>query len=377
MLSLRTYLRTGRANSQGESVIYFIVGDEWISSTLKVRSDYWDVANGIILKKHPKYYLVNPTFQQIKSRAEQCISNYNTSGKTFSRNHFERYIFDGPVEADNPCFLKLIDQYCDNMDLCWGRIKHYKTLRNDIENVKAKPRISDINYSFTLKLQNYLRTKKGCNNSINTIASKMRQLKAVVHYAQKLKIIKEDPLIDIRVKEVAGKKKFLTATELELLEVLYKKNVLTGSLQQTLKYFLFSCYTGLRYGDIVKLKTSDIITGSVITTQEKTDKPVSVPMIPQALELISPGLDGLCFKTFTNQATNRFLKIIMEKAGIEKKITYHCSRHTFGTLSIFWGIPVDIVAELMGVNLKTVKIYAKIVDEVKVREMMKWERKVV
>ena len=67
----------------------------------------------------------------------------------------------------------------------------------------------------------------------------------------------------------------------------------------------------------------------------------------------------------------------MVAAKIDKKITYHCSRHTFGTLSIYWSIPDYVVAELMGIDIKTVKIYAKIVDQVKVREMLKWERKVV
>jgi|GEM_PF-4090795 len=63
MLTLRTYLRTNRANRLGECVIYFIVCDEWISSTLKCHPDYWDADNSIIIKKHPKYYTVNPTFQ--------------------------------------------------------------------------------------------------------------------------------------------------------------------------------------------------------------------------------------------------------------------------------------------------------------------------
>ncbi len=375
MLTLRTYLRTGRANSQGECIIYFIVGDEWISSTLKVHPDYWDGANGIILKKHPKYYTVNPTFQQMKGRAEQCISNYHTSGKQFTRQHFEQFVFDGQEAAENPCLIKFIDEYCDSMNLSWGRIKHYKQLKKDIITVKARPRILDINYAFAIKLQSYLRTKKDAINNANTIIRKMRMMKALVHHAQKLRILLEDPLINVKLKEITGTKKHLSADELSILENLFKAGTLPGNQQQTLRYFLFSCYTALRYSDIISLKLCDIKNGSVITTQEKTDKPVSVPLITQAQELISPGINGLCFKTFTNQATNRFLKEIMKTADIEKNITYHCSRHTFGTLSIFWGIPQEVVAELMGVNLKTVKIYAQIVDQVKVREMMKWERK--
>lgn len=259
--------------------------------------------------------------------------------------------------------------------LSWGRIKHYEQLKKDIQAIVLRPRIKDITYQFGLKLQGYLRKKKDQNNNENTIVRKMRMLKALVHFAQKLKILSFDPLQDIKLKEPKSNKKYLTADELEILEALYKANSLPDNLQQTLSYFLFSCYTALRYSDIITLTLDDIKTGSAITTQEKTDKPVSVPIIPEAKALICAGADGLCFKTFTNQATNRFLKLIMEAASIDKKITYHCSRHTFGTMSIYWGIPMDVVAELMGVDLKTVKIYAQIVDQVKIREMAKWGKK--
>jgi len=311
----------------------------------------------------------------MKGRAEQCISNYQTSNNSFSRLYFEQFVFSGQDEADNPCFIKLIDQYCDSVNMGWGRIKHYNQFKKDVQSLIAKPRLAHINYQFALKLQQYLRTKKDANNNANTIIRKMRMLKALVHYAQKLKIISHDPLIDIKLKEIAGTKKHLSAEELEALEDLYQSGSLPGSQQECLRYFLFSCYTGLRYSDIISLKMTDLKFGSVVTTQEKTDKPVSVPLISQALALVNNQEDGRCFKTFTNQATNRFLKLIMATAGIDKRITYHCSRHTFGTLSIFWGIPLDVVAELMGVNMKTVKIYAQIVDQVKVREMGKWERK--
>lgn len=199
MLTLRTYLRTNRANRQGECVIYFIVEDEWISSTVKVHPDYWDTTNSIILRKHPKYYLINPTFQQYKARAEQCISNYQTSSVQFSRNYFEEFVFNGPDQTTTPSFLKIIDEYIKEIDLCPGRIKHYKTLRNDIECMAGNPKLNDINYSFALKLQKFLRNKEKMPNCLNTITSKIRQLKAVVHYAQKKGLIEKDPLAMLKL----------------------------------------------------------------------------------------------------------------------------------------------------------------------------------
>lgn len=372
MITLRTYLRTGRLDAAGQSIIYFIIGDEWISSTCKVAAQYWDADNGIIIKKHPKYYTVNPPFQLYKSRAEQCISNYQTSGNTFNRKYFEQVIFGGADDANNPIFVNLITEYCNANNLGSHRILQYKGLVKDINNIQYNIRLFEINYSFGLKFQRYLRTKKILPNCENTVSAKLSRLKAIVHFAQKKELIQKDSLAGIKISEIKGTKKFLTAPELQVLEQLYADAKLNPVHQQILKYFLFSCYTGFRYSDIVQLKFYDIQKGCVNTTQEKTNKPVMVPLIGKAKALLDVGSIGLCFKTHSNQVSNRYLKDIMTIAGIDKKITYHCSRHTFGTLSIYWGIPKEVVAELMGVDFKTVEIYAKIMDEVKQREMLKW-----
>jgi site-specific recombinase XerD len=58
------------------------------------------------------------------------------------------------------------------------------------------------------------------------------------------------------------------------------------------------------------------------------------------------------------------LKIIAAKAGIEKHISFHSSRHTFATRALKKGMRIEYVSKLMGhTNLKTTQIYAKIVNE--------------
>ena len=65
--------------------------------------------------------------------------------------------------------------------------------------------------------------------------------------------------------------------------------------------------------------------------------------------------------------TNKILKQWVEKAGIDKKITYHTSRHTFGTMMMTVGADLYTTCKLMGhADVRTTQIYAKIVDSKKI-----------
>ena len=79
------------------------------------------------------------------------------------------------------------------------------------------------------------------------------------------------------------------------------------------------------------------------------------------------------FNVLTDQPTNRYLKEIMATAGIKKRISFHCARHTFATCSIGLGMREEIIARILGhVDNKSVKEYARIEDYVKETEMGKW-----
>ncbi|MFZ4056989.1 MAG: tyrosine-type recombinase/integrase [Ferruginibacter sp.] len=376
MYTLRTSLRENRVNKHGESVLYFIIQDVWISTDIAIPKAYWIKEHSAISHHYPQFYQINPIYLSYRSRAEQYLSNLNINGTAFNRKQFSAFVFKANDQADNPTIAELIKEYCALMNIGWGRTKHYTTLKNDFSLFMPQARIQDIDFTVAMKFQNYLRLRVESKNNENTIMRKMRQLKALVHFAQRKGLLKTNTLSMVKLKEITGNKNHLTASELGLLELKYQEQSLDYSEQTVLRYFLFSCYTGLRFSDIVKLNGANIINSCVVATQEKTNKQVMIPLIPQAVELLST-TSQLCFNTYGNQVTNKILKRIIEKTGIEKKITYHCSRHTFGTLSIYWGIPVDIVADLLGVDIKTAKIYAKIVDEVKIREMQKWHRAAV
>ena len=81
---------------------------------------------------------------------------------------------------------------------------------------------------------------------------------------------------------------------------------------------------------------------------------------------IEPGTQGFSALP-SRMTTNKILRQWVEKAGIDKKITYHTSRHTFGTMMMTVGADLYTTCKLMGhADVRTTQIYAKIVDSKKI-----------
>ena len=110
----------------------------------------------------------------------------------------------------------------------------------------------------------------------------------------------------------------------------------------------------------------------------KTGYLVGIPLTQKAIKLILTNYQSesdLLFRVYCNKVTNRVLKQIGRQYNIPKKLTCHVARHTFATISITLGIPIEVVSKLLGhTDLKTTQVYAKIVDKVKEREMEKWNK---
>ena len=102
----------------------------------------------------------------------------------------------------------------------------------------------------------------------------------------------------------------------------------------------------------------------------KTGKPLRIPVLQKALNVIEKHkkyaeVTGRLMPIISNQKTNAYLKILADMAGIEKKLTHHCARHTFATtVTLSNKVPIEVVSNLLGhSNLKSTQIYAKITDQ--------------
>jgi integrase len=169
------------------------------------------------------------------------------------------------------------------------------------------------------------------------------------------------------IQEQETRREFLTVEELNTLAA-------TPCEQDTMKRAaLFSALTGLRHCDIQKMQWKEIqIDGEQARlnfTQQKTKGVEYMPISPQALELCGElrKPEQLVFEDLPDPSwISRPLKKWLETAGITKKITFHCFRHTFATLQLSNGTDIYTVSKMLGhTNVKTTQIYAKVVDEKK------------
>jgi site-specific recombinase XerD len=168
-----------------------------------------------------------------------------------------------------------------------------------------------------------------------------------------------------------------------------KKKFTIERLQIVKDVFLFSCYTGLAYIDTMNLSTENLVKGIdgndwLITSRQKTDTDVRIPLLPQAEELINKYKNhpksinhGTLFPTISNQKTNAYLKEIADLCNINKAITFHIARHTFATtITLSNGVPIESVSKMLGhTTIRSTQVYAKVVEQKLSEDMLNLKKR--
>ncbi|MFO8028980.1 MAG: site-specific integrase [Cyclonatronaceae bacterium] len=199
----------------------------------------------------------------------------------------------------------------------------------------------------------------------SSISSYFSKFSASLNLAVKQRILTYNPANEIEAPKVSyPKREYLTTDELKAAA---KAECRYPVLKNA---FLFSCLTGLRWSDVQKLTWSEVVkTDSgwrVDFSQKKTEKLQYLDIPDNALQYLGDRqaddervFTGLKYSSYMNVALQRW----MMEAGITKKITFHCARHTFAILQLQYGADIYTVSKLLGHSeLKTTQIYADIID---------------
>lgn len=264
-----------------------------------------------------------------------------------------------PKFNKNANFISFLEEFAKKQP---DQNNHAKCAVNHLKKKYGKyVPFKKVNETWLEEARDYIKSQV----SANTAYGYFYMIKAALKDACKKKIINSNPALNVdQVKKKDSSREYLTLDEIKMLEAVEfnRKDLKEG--------FIFSCYTGLRFSDLVRVKWQDIRDDKLHYTQYKTKKAEVLPLTPKAkkiLEAIGRGEDDdLVFDLYTSQYGNELLKKWAKKAGVKKNISFHVARHTFATLGLTFGVDLFTISKLLGhAEIKTTQQYAKIIDATK------------
>ena len=198
----------------------------------------------------------------------------------------------------------------------------------------------------------------------NTAIHKMKLFKKILRIAQEEGYIRSMPF---KLKLVAKNLEYnpLTVDEIRIIR---NKELHSQRIQNVRDLFIFACYTGLSFTDLIHLTKANIHIDEngdewIIKKRQKTEITSYIPLLPIAKEIWIKYDYHL--PSLSNQKYNSYLHEIADICGIDKHLHSHLARHTFATILLNSGVDIISVSKILGHSNSriTEKTYAKMMPE--------------
>ena len=328
----------------------------------------WDKKSGRVVGNCPEKSVINGYLNGKETEYERYLFQCEMLGETVDLERI-REILTGkartaPNEKTNATFDEIFDAYVDKLRTDNRRertIIGILDLKKDMAKFSKRSKkrtIDQLDILFIQEYKKYLRTVR--RNADNTINTKLNRLRSVVKWAGRLGYPIDDPFgKGVRfMTRSTPRTVFLTKDEYDafLQRALADRNDL--AMRVTRELFIFSCETGLRFSDVLDLKWEHLKTDNkgmtyISKIQCKTKELVEIPLMSKWPKVLlakyrNVSTDENIFPRLSNACVNRKLRMLAEKAGIGKRFSFHVARHTFASHLANAGVPLYIVAKLLG-----------------------------
>jgi site-specific recombinase XerD len=267
-----------------------------------------------------------------------------------------RYIEERQKEKLSAGTLKTMRIRCQNVVkyLVWRKCEERELIETTV--------------SFLADLETYLKTE--CDHSQSHINKILRFVKAVMDFGVRKEWLEHNPLLSFQVKKLPRKQKvYLTLKELDKIR---KHRYASWRLEKIAKLFLFQCYTGLAYAELMRFNKSWLRPGVddrlwIFADRQKVEgSACQIPLFKPAAEILSDLQD---IPQISNGKYNAYLKEIGVIVGIEKNLTTHVARKTFGNLLLDKGVSLEVVSSMYGhSNTKTTLSYYVDISEKRISD---------
>lgn len=336
------------------------------------KSLYLDIyLNGKRRYEFLKLYLVPENTRADKAKNKETLAlAESVRAKKLVEFQTNRFGFENACKnASKISFADYFEKYANDKYNEGSIVFNTKIIYNNVTKyIRAfdeKTKLADVDEDWIEDLIGYIKP----NVSSGTIKEYYHKLSACLKNAYIDKLITENPCSRVATPRGRHKERcYLTVEELKMLSACE----FPGKTQDTKRAFLFCCLTGFRYSDVSQLKWNDVNDDAnmsrIVIRQQKTKELIYQDINKDARLLLGERKNGTdkVFSLYSPMNINGKLKVWMKAAGIDKDISFHCSRHTFAVLLLDNDTDIYTVSKLLGhTSVKTTEIYAHILDKKK------------
>ena len=288
-------------------------------------------------------------------------------------------LFQGSMETQMT-LMKMTDAVCDDIkarigiDRAKGTYPAYHYMRLALgEFIETKYKVKDLAFGqlteqFIHEYQAFATEEKGY--AIDTVRHHLAVLKKICRLAYKKGYSEKChfqhfalPQQSERTPRALSRESFEKIRDVEI-PVYRKSHMLARDL------FLFACYTGVSYADVVSITNENLYTDEngalwLKYRRKKNEHRASVKLLPEALALInkyhSEDRETL-FPLLRWSNLRRHMKALAALAGIKDDLCYHQARHSFASLiTLEAGVPIETISRMLGhSDISTTQVYARV-----------------
>lgn len=244
----------------------------------------------------------------------------------------------------------------------------YRLLKEHVEQKykRSDLYLRELNIGFIQAFHTFLRTDKGMAQNSST--KHLKLLKKIINVAVANSYMTFNPFMTYKVEREPVEIDFLDEEELRRI---INIDTPLPRLERAKDMFLFGCFTGLSYIDIKTLAPEHFERDSagriwIKKRRVKTGVLSRIPLLPIAKMILDKYRGGEKLLPIQDPAdVNKYLKDIAILCNINKRITFHTSRHTFAsTVTLANNISLEVVSKMLGhTNTRMTTHYAKLVDK--------------
>jgi len=381
-LIIRYIVALNRINQEGKTAIgcriTYAKQRKQFSTGLFINPKNWNSKQQKVKPPEPDAEIINTQLSLIKTKINKAFLMLQVKEESFNVIDVFKS-FRGEKTAKEYNTIEYFERYLNKLekligiDIVKATWKKFEYVKKHVQSfIKWQYKstdypLKDLKLQFLSDFEFYLKTEKQIGQiTINKIIQRFRK---PIKIAVAEGYLDRDPFMLHKSKSVRTQMVFLSPEELKQFEA-YEFSQARLILVKEL--FVFCCYTGLPYNELMHLEQKHIIKGFdgnlwIQMKREKTSKELSIPLLPKA-EVILNKYDGedFVFPRISNQRYNSYLKEIAAIVGIEKRLTTHIARKTFAsTVLLYNDVPMEIVSKLLGhSSMKiTQDSYGKIVEK--------------